>query len=949
MKSLITTIFIFFTLALFAQPTGKIQKDTTKANILVQNALNKTVDIQRLLMLKEAIQLYEHHKLYEKIIITQGQLSNDYMETDDSIALLLAEEALEIARIHLDTLHPSLKLTYISLQKYHHLYIPNKAILYGNIALQILNPYHKDYSPVLNRLLTDYAYNNDYELLSQRLDEMELQIENKKLPKRYKTLFYRGKMLYFYFNHNYENAVIFGKQCVLTNDSTQTFSNKELGPIYVEIGKSYGKLNQLDEGIKWMLDGVKIANPPKGSSLGSYYANIGIMYSDNNQVEKSIEYLDKSIEIYLEDTLKFKRTLGILYQNKATTLAEVYYFTQAEQAILEAYKYNQGFSVDLTYSNILHGLDKYEQSLEAAQQSIIKICPDFSDTSILSNPSKYEKVLNDYWIGLALNNKAMALGSLGKTRKSIQLLELSKATNHLSNFFYYRIFNELRGYQATQMSYNQWTDFNFANLILINNELLQLRNLDKDKEALFLSLEQRKALLLLKSIQPNTLPKAVLQEEEQLFNQKSLLEQKTVIGAKDSLDIFQQQLFEVNEQYNQFISKAQELYPKATMSFNNTKYPSLGEVQSNLDNQSILINYSFIQKRFYISTITSNSFNIYNLESKNSQEKIKELITLIQNPLLIQKNNRERFIALSHELYQLFIHPIEKELKDKTKVIVLPERNTFYLPFEVLLSSNEDKPFHELDFLIKKYQISYHYSATAYTNFLNKPSLKDGSLLAFAPVFKDSPNIKTAIRDSKLEIDSLRSINKNSFLHLPNTKKEVQTIAKILSNKQKQTILLENDATKGKFTQALTIPVQFIHVATHGLVNYKNPKLSALACHPTSETTDALFFANEIQMQDIQADLVVLSSCESGLGQLNKSEGLIALNRSFLYGGARNVLFSLWKVDDKYSSDLMINFYMNYTQSQSYTSALQQAKLQMLKSPTSANPRFWAPFVLIGQ
>ena len=84
-------------------------------------------------------------------------------------------------------------------------------------------------------------------------------------------------------------------------------------------------------------------------------------------------------------------------------------------------------------------------------------------------------------------------------------------------------------------------------------------------------------------------------------------------------------------------------------------------------------------------------------------------------------------------------------------------------------------------------------------------------------------------------------------------------------------------------------PHQFVHIATHGLVNYENPQLSALACYQSESETDGLLFANEIQMQDLQADLVVLSSCESGIGQLVTGEGLIALNRSFIYA-CRNAL-----------------------------------------------------------
>ncbi|NJN77000.1 MAG: CHAT domain-containing protein [Saprospiraceae bacterium] len=199
-------------------------------------------------------------------------------------------------------------------------------------------------------------------------------------------------------------------------------------------------------------------------------------------------------------------------------------------------------------------------------------------------------------------------------------------------------------------------------------------------------------------------------------------------------------------------------------------------------------------------------------------------------------------------------------------------------------------------------------------------------------------------------IDSLyRGIENNEFVALPNTKREVNTIEKMLRDKGETTILLQEDATKKGLESALKQKYQFVHIATHGLVNFKNPKLSALACYSANNEMDNLYYANEIQNSEIVVDLVVLSSCESGIGQLVASEGLIALNRSFIYSGAKNVLFSLWKVDDKWSSELMIDFYKNYLDGKSYTEALRAAKLNLLNDEVTAQPKYWAAFVLMGE
>jgi CHAT domain-containing protein len=110
-----------------------------------------------------------------------------------------------------------------------------------------------------------------------------------------------------------------------------------------------------------------------------------------------------------------------------------------------------------------------------------------------------------------------------------------------------------------------------------------------------------------------------------------------------------------------------------------------------------------------------------------------------------------------------------------------------------------------------------------------------------------------------------------------------------------------------------------------------------------------LLYANDIRNEKVKADLVILSSYESELGRKVGGEGLIALNHAFIYAGARNVISSLWKINDRYSSEFMINFHQEVASGQSYTEALRQAKLQFLADPATAQPQFWAPFVLIGE
>ena len=159
------------------------------------------------------------------------------------------------------------------------------------------------------------------------------------------------------------------------------------------------------------------------------------------------------------------------------------------------------------------------------------------------------------------------------------------------------------------------------------------------------------------------------------------------------------------------------------------------------------------------------------------------------------------------------------------------------------------------------------------------------------------------------------------------------------------------EATEERLKVALGQKYQFVHLATHSFSDMKQSDLSGIACIPASEASDenGILFSGEIYNLAINSDLAILSSCESGVGQIIRGEGMLGLNRSFVAAGVPNVIFSLWKVFDQIGSEMMIQFYQEVLQGASYSAALRKVKLDMLSKPESASPEFWAAFLLIGK
>jgi len=142
---------------------------------------------------------------------------------------------------------------------------------------------------------------------------------------------------------------------------------------------------------------------------------------------------------------------------------------------------------------------------------------------------------------------------------------------------------------------------------------------------------------------------------------------------------------------------------------------------------------------------------------------------------------------------------------------------------------------------------------------------------------------------------------------------EVLNTAELFKNNAFSTpkVILRKEATKANLVKELDGDYDFIHIATHSFANLEYPELSGIVCHPKEgEATDQhILRMGEIYHFNIKANLVVLSSCESGYGELLGGEGMLGLNRAFVFAGTPNVMYSLWKVNDKITAQFMQHFF----------------------------------------
>jgi CHAT domain-containing protein len=369
--------------------------------------------------------------------------------------------------------------------------------------------------------------------------------------------------------------------------------------------------------------------------------------------------------------------------------------------------------------------------------------------------------------------------------------------------------------------------------------------------------------------------------------------------------------------------------------------------------QNAILEYSLGESRSFVWLISATEVSVAILSGRRKIETLVEqyLQTLSSppHPLYPEKDLLSLQAQASTLFFTLF-GALSEKIAAHQKLIIVPDGQLHSLPFETLIRNKQ--------FLIEQHEISYVPSANM-LQLLTAPKNeiavgKKMELLAIGdPVF--TPPAK-AIRRKKLKSNANqveRRLNnfQNFYLApLPNTRDEIQYIASLFPQEDEQ-IYFGKDGTEEVIKQKSLRQYRRLHLATHSLVDEKAAYQSAIVLTLDADPLeDGFLEEHEISELDLDCDLVVLSACQTARGQLFRGEGIVGFSRSFLYAGAQSVVVSLWNVTDISTARLMKQFYQQLSRKIRNTTALRQAKLQMLQSSfRTRHPYYWAPFILIGE
>ena len=404
----------------------------------------------------------------------------------------------------------------------------------------------------------------------------------------------------------------------------------------------------------------------------------------------------------------------------------------------------------------------------------------------------------------------------------------------------------------------------------------------------------------------------------------------------------------------------------------------LTEIQQQaLDEDTLLLEYALGEKRSYLWLVSQRSIDSYELppraELEAATRRVYELLTA--RPKRGTPPDPQLF-AQAKTLSKMLLGPAAPQLGGKRLVIVAPGALS-YLPFAALPAPEDEKQSTgDYEPLVAKNEVVSIASASVLSLIRRETAGRQRAAKSVAvladPVFEASdPRLESAKNENSsggmpaapaaaAELSELtraiRTMNfsdaRAGFTRLAFSRQEAESII-ALTPKGSGLKATDFSASRDLVISQQLSQYRILHFATHGLLNSERPELSGLVFSLVDQEgnpQDGFLRLHEIYNLQLNADLVVLSACETGLGKEIKGEGLIGLTRGFMYSGAPRVVASLWNVDDLATAELMKLFYQRMLKDgMPAGAALRAAQLELSRQKRWASPYFWAGFVLHGE
>ncbi|NOS94485.1 MAG: CHAT domain-containing protein [Cyclobacteriaceae bacterium] len=762
---------------------------------------------------------------------------------------------------------------------------------------------------------------------------------------------------------DYDNAeAYYHKSLSLLTEAGPSFGEKDKVRAYISLGLVYWSKRHLMKAADHYQIALRIMERDPSNyakDLSITYNNLGNLLSESKQYDSAVHYFTRAIS-NLEEVKKtpfFNLVEGFRAQflnNLGITLVHLQKHDEAERTYLQSLQILKTYSdknllakVHLnlgtcyqkkqewqkSISNLQHGLNLKKEIYGAMHAEVSKaynlfgelhiakrefrLASLYFDSAIRYNPkvivdgvSVYSS-LEEIWYSISggveciqqqnlLTKSEAKLESLFLTAKSQLVYTFLHSQDELlmediqmlfNRFFtaYYTLYEKGKGKKHLQ---RLWEIAEYKKGLKINSQLNQL-----------VALHQ-------------LIPKPLAELERSLRDSLSqLVNLKMMDKATNQTD---SSLLLLRNQYDNLVQKFESEYPSYFALRYALPETDLDKLLKSIQHSDVIINYFETPEKLYSIVVHKDS-----TYAQAHHGEINKRISEMNQALF---TNQPELLKSNAALLQQLILPTFKTAGIR-HLIILPDGNMWSVQFTLLPGYLPNS------LLGQELNITYQYTATN-----NQPTRRansnNGKVLAFSASSLESNETQY--------YTTFRNINDE----IPGASQEVQQIASVRDGDY----FFGAGATETVFK--LNAPeYQILHLATHGDLNLKEPNYSNLIFSKNDTINDGLLHAYEIYSLHLNAELAVLSACNSGNGQIRNGDGIISLGRAFAFAGVNSLLLSKWEVSDATAPLIMKYFYEGLEEGLTKSEALRLAKLKFLKNDAdniTSSPYYWDSFYILG-
>lgn len=791
----------------------------------------------------------------------------------------------------------------------------------------------------------------------------------------------------------------------------QSPSHPYIVSVYNNMGNSYGDLGEHTYSIRYLQQAVALQ--PKNPR---YHNNLGDAYMRASKYVQAETAFEKALELFSEksapDSVEVARplhNLGVIYRERKE------YMKALENEVQSvAYRKARGMKrqgVARSYLGVaqtllaLNRLDEAKPYLDSALTVYNSVLPGGRHPEIATSRialAEYHLGVGEWQLALyavdgALEATGYVQDDLSNVNAPIELLAALQKKGSLYKRSYQQhnrkadlknafnvylelvtVIKDIRGRvfdgDSKTIVANQYFSALADGIEVAYNLSLLFPDDPTYKETAFQFSEQSKALTLIENIraaaaiQLPTMPDSIQEQERRLrlrivelenLKAKYLRERDSgnTTTEQGNLDL---ELFNAKLSHEHLLKSLSVEYPEYSLEKQAYAFADVQVVRETLLMPgSTLIEYFYSDEHLYIFTISAKIFSFKQIPLVQPLEKtiidFREgisdyfLQTQSSNRDALLRSSTVKYIQAASHLYQLLIEPVEEQLTET--LIIIPDGLLGHLSFDALLTSKEDfdrRNFATYPYLFRTKDVSYCYSATLLKEMksISYQTEQRKEILSMAPFCEESATtLSKAEMPDGFVMDATSIMGRGEFGTLPESGIEVALVSKLWGGEFR----VGQTANKKHFLDEAG-EYKIIHLATHAVADFTEGKLSYIAF---GNQPDDLLQVRELYNLNLKADLVVLSACESGVGQLQRGEGTISLARAFADAGAKSIVTTLWLANESSTKKVMLDFHKHLHRGANISKALQLAKIDYVDGLRTASsldkhPFFWASFSIVG-